>query len=106
MFKVRIESRLTKFIKNVEITPNTTPRIIAPIVSYKNSLTIYKGGMLPPFTNYNDIVNKTIHVPSLKRLSPSISELNFFGAPASFSNANTATVSVHDKTEPNMNAYG
>jgi hypothetical protein len=32
--------------------------------------------------------------------------LNFFGAPASLSKANTATVSVQDKTDPNMNASG
>lgn len=106
MFKVRIESRFTRFIKNVDIIPKITPSIIAPIVSYKNSLTIYKGGMFPPFTSYNDIVNNTIHVPSLNKLSPSIKELNFLGAPAYFNNANTATVSVHDNTDPNINAYG
>ena len=106
MFNVNIESRLTRLIKNVDITPNNTPRIIAPIVSYKNSLTIYKGGMSPPLTSYKDIVSKTIHVPSLNKLYPYIKELNFFGAPAYFSRASTATVSVHDNTDPNMNAYG
>ncbi len=45
-------------------------------------------------------------MPSLNKLSPSIKELNFLGAPAYFSKANTATVSVHDKTDPNMNASG
>jgi hypothetical protein len=32
-------------------------------------------------------------------------ELNFLGAPAYFNRARTATVSVHDRTEPNINAY-
>lgn len=63
------------------------------------------GGVVP-FTNSKLIVNRTMQVPSLKRLSPSINELNFRGAPASFSRARTATVSVHDNTEPNINAYG
>jgi len=30
--------------------------------------------------------------------------LNFLGAPAYFSKAKTATVSVHDNTEPNIKA--
>jgi len=38
------------------------------------------------------------------RDSPSIKELNFLEAPASFNNAKTATVSVHDRIEPNMKA--
>ena len=47
-----------------------------------------------------------MHVPSLNKLYPSIRELNFRGAPAYFNNAKTATVSVHDNTDPNIKAYG
>ena len=47
-----------------------------------------------------------MHVPSLNKLYPSIRELNFLGAPAYFNNAKTATVSVHDNTDPNIKAYG
>lgn len=70
MFNVKIESLLTKLIKNVDMIPKTTPRMIAPIVNYKNNLTIYKGGIFPPFTNSKEIVSKTIHVPSLNKLYP------------------------------------
>ena len=35
-----------------------------------------------------------------------MSELNFLGAPASLSKASTATVSVHDNTDPNIKASG
>lgn len=35
-----------------------------------------------------------------------MSELNFLGAPASFNKAKTATVSVQDSTDPNINASG
>lgn len=45
-----------------------------------------------------------MQVPSLNKLSPSIKELNFLGAPAYLSKAKTATVSVHDNTEPNIKA--
>mgnify|MGYP006869349354 CR=1 FL=1 len=62
--------------------------------------------MFPPFTSSKLIVSKTIQVPSLNKLYPSIKELNFFGAPASLSNAKTATVSVQESTDPNINAYG
>lgn len=75
------------------------------MVSYRNSWPIFNGGGAEPLTNYKLIVNKTMHVPSLNRLSPSISELNFLGAPASLSSAKTATVSVQERTEPNINAY-
>ena len=68
ILRVKIESLLTKLIKKVEIIPKKTPRKIAPIVSYKNSLTICKGGMFPPFTNYKAIVKRTMHVPSLNKL--------------------------------------
>ena len=64
------------------------------------------GGGLDPLTSYKLIVKRIIHVPSFKRLSPSIRELNLRGAPAYFRRANTATVSVHERTEPNMKAYG
>jgi hypothetical protein len=42
--------------------------MIAPMVNYKNNRTIYKGGIFPPFTSSKEIVNRTIHVPSLNRL--------------------------------------
>jgi len=42
--------------------------------------------------------------PSLNKLSPSMRELNFLGAPASLSRARTATVSVQESTDPNINA--
>lgn len=45
-----------------------------------------------------------MHVPSLSRDSPSINELNFFGAPTSLRSESTAIVSVQDKIDPNMNA--
>jgi hypothetical protein len=45
-----------------------------------------------------------MQLPSLIRLSPYIKDLNFLGAPAYFNKANTATVSVQDKTEPNIKA--
>jgi hypothetical protein len=80
--------------------------MIAPIVNSKNSLIINKGGGIEPFTSYKLIVNNTIQLPSLNKLSPSIKELNFLGAPAYFNKANTATVSVHESTDPNINAYG
>lgn len=50
------------------------------------------------------IWKRIMHVPSLIRDSPSISELNFLEAPASLSKAKTATVSVHDTIEPKRNA--
>lgn len=106
MFIVKIESFLTSFIKNNEIIPNMIPKTIAPIVSSKKEIPIWRGCIGPPFTNYKLIVNKTIQVPSLNKLYPSISELNFLGAPASFNIANTATVSVHDSTDPNIKAEG
>jgi hypothetical protein len=106
MLIVRIESFLTNLIKKVEIIPNITPSTIAPIVSSKNKITIYKACIYPPLTNYKLIVSKTMHVPSLNKLYPYIKELNFFGAPAYFNKANTATVSVHDSTDPNINASG
>lgn len=85
--------------------PNITPSTMAPTVSYRNSCTILRGGGLDPFTNYRLIVNSTMHDPSLNKLSPSMSELNLRGAPAYFNSAKTATVSVHESTEPNINAY-
>lgn len=106
MLMVSIESLLTSLIKKVEIIPNIIPRMMAPIVSYKNSITIYKGSIFYPFTSYKLIVSNTMHVPSLNKLSPSIRELNFLGAPAYFSKASTATVSVQDSTDPNIKASG
>ncbi len=106
MLIVKMESFFTSLIKNVEIIPKMTPRTIAPMVSSRNSMTIYSGCISPPLTSSRLMVSNTIHVPSLNKLSPYINELNFFGAPAYFNNANTATVSVHDKTDPNMNASG
>lgn len=106
MLIVKTESLLTKEIKKVDIIPNMTPRTMAPTVSSRNNITIWRGGMFSPFTSYKLIVNKTIQVPSLNKLSPSIKELNFFGAPAYLSNANTATVSVQESTDPNMKASG
>jgi hypothetical protein len=70
MFIVNIESFFTSFIKNVEIMPKITPRTIAPIVSYKKSMIIYNACIYPPLTSYKLIVSKTIHVPSLNKLSP------------------------------------
>lgn len=67
---VNIESFFTSFIKNVDIIPKITPRTIAPIVSYKNSMTISNACIYPPFTSYKLIVSNTIHVPSLNKLSP------------------------------------
>lgn len=104
MLIVKTESLLTKEIKKVEIIPKITPRTMAPTVSSRKSTTIVKGGMFSPFTSYKLIVNKTMQVPSLNKLSPSIKELNFLGAPAYLSKAKTATVSVHDNTEPNIKA--
>jgi len=46
-------------------------------------------------------VNRTVAVPSLSRLSPSIKVLSFLEAPSSFSNATTATGSVADTIDPN-----
>lgn len=57
-------------------------------------------------TSYKLMVYKIMHDPSLIKLYPSIRELNFLGAPASFRRARTATVSVQESTDPNMNAYG
>lgn len=69
-------------------------------------MTIVRGGIFSPLTSSKLIVSKTIHVPSLNKLSPSINELNFLGAPAYLSKAKTATVSVHESTEPNIKASG
>jgi hypothetical protein len=41
-----------------------------------------------------------MHEPSFNKLSPSINELNLLGAPTSFNNAKTATVSVALKIDP------
>lgn len=57
-----------------------------------------------PFIIYAHTVKRTIHVPSLKTLSDSISELNLIGAPASFNKAKTATGSVHERIEPKRKA--
>ena len=103
---VKIESFFTNFIRKVEIIPKITPRTIAPIVSSRNKITISMACIEFPFTISKLIVSKTIQVPSLNKLYPSIKELNFLGAPAYFNNANTATVSVHDKTDPNIKASG
>ena len=81
------------------------PRTTAPSVSWRNSSPINSGGGADPLTNSKLIVYKIIQVPSLSRLSPYISELNFLGAPASFNKASTATVSVQESTDPNINAY-
>lgn len=84
--------------------PKITPSTIAPPVNYTNSFPISNIPMLPPLQSSKLIVNKIIQLPSFRRLYPSISELNFLGAPASLSKASTATVSVQDKTEPNIKA--
>ena len=47
-----------------------------------------------------------MHVPSFNKDSPSIKELNFFGAPISFKSDITATVSVQERMEPNRKAEG
>jgi hypothetical protein len=103
---VNIESFFTSFIKKIDIIPNIIPKTIAPIVNSKNAIPIWRGCIGPPLTNYKLIVSKTIQVPSLNKLYPSINELNFLGAPASFKIAKTATVSVHESTDPNINADG
>lgn len=79
---------------------------MAPRVNYKNNLIINKGGGRVPFTNYRLMVNNIMQVPSLNKLSPSINELNFLGAPAYLRRAKTATVSVQERTDPNIKAYG
>lgn len=94
----------TRYISYEEIKPKAQPNITAPTVNSKNSLTMNKAGGIVPLTSYKLIVYKTIHDPSLNKLSPSIKELNFLGAPASLSKAKTATVSVHESTDPNINA--
>ena len=81
-----------------------TPRMMAPIVNSRNNWQIPRMGGFYPFTICKLMVNKTMHVPSLNKLSPSMSDLNFLGAPAYLSKANTATVSVHDSTDPNIKA--
>jgi hypothetical protein len=86
------------------MNPITHPNKIAPSVSYKNNYPMNKAGGIFPFTNSKLMVNRIIQDPSLSKLSPSIKELNFRGAPASFRRASTATVSVQDNTDPNMNA--
>jgi len=104
MLRVKIASFLTLLISLDDRKPKVIPKIIAPTVNSKKSCTIYKGGRLFPFTNCKLIVYSTMQVPSLNKLSPYIRELNFLGAPASLSRAKTATVSVQDKTEPNIKA--
>ena len=68
MFSVKIASFLTNFISIEEKNPKTTPSMMAPNVSSKNSCPIYKIGGALPFTSSKLIVKRTIHVPSLKRL--------------------------------------
>jgi hypothetical protein len=102
---VRIALFLTLLINFEERNPKITPNIIAPSVNSRNNCTIYSGGGLFPLTSSKLIVNNTIQVPSLNRLYPSINELNLRGAPAYFNSAKTATVSVQDRTDPNINAY-
>jgi len=95
---------LKSFINSVAIMPNKTPKITAPPVSSINRIEISMTPILPPLHNSILIVNRIMHVPSFSKLYPSIRELNFFGAPASFSKAKTATVSVQERIDPNMNA--
>lgn len=57
-----------------------------------------------PLTISCAISNSTIHEPSFNSDSPSIKECSFLGAPTSLNNANTATVSVQLRIEPNMKA--
>lgn len=97
-------SFLNSLMISVAIIPNKTPRTIAPPVSSTNKEPICKTLMVPPLHNYKLMVNKIIQVPSFSKLSPSIKELNFLGAPDYLSNARTATVSVQDKIAPNIKA--
>jgi len=106
MFKVKTGSFLTLAISCADIKPITQPRITAPSVSYRKSFPMKRGGGILPFTNYKLIVYKIIHEPSLSKLSPSINELNFRGAPAYLRSASTATVSVQESTDPNIKASG
>lgn len=101
-----MELCLTLFIRWAEIKPKTHPKTMAPRVNQKNNRMINIGGGGLPLTNYKLIVNRIIHVPSLNKLYPSINELNFRGAPAYFNKAKTATVSVHERTDPNIKASG
>jgi hypothetical protein len=82
------------------------PSAMAPRQSSKNNFPINSGGGILPLTNSKLTVYKIIQVPSLSKLYPSIKELNFLGAPAYLRSASTATVSVQESTEPNMNASG
>jgi hypothetical protein len=66
------------------MNPNISPNIIPPKLNVKNKYTTDCMFYIYPFTIIADIFNKIIHVPSFKRDSPSINELNFFGAPTSF----------------------
>lgn len=81
------------------------PKTIAPTVKDTNSLTVPNTEIdYPPFTSWKLIVIRTMQVPSLNKDYPSIKERNFFGAPASFRRAKTATVSVQESTDPNIKA--
>lgn len=51
-----------------------------------------------------EIVIKIIQEASLIKDSPSINDLNFFGAPTFFNKATTAAVSVQDNIAPIKNA--
>ena len=59
---------------------------------------------LTPLHSSKLIVNRIMQLPSLRRLYPSIKELNFLGAPASLRRERTATVSVQERMDPNMKA--
>ncbi len=102
MFTVKISSLFIFFNQKEAIAPKMEPKSIPPKVKLKKSPTIDKGPIYSPpflvaFTISLAISNKTMQVPSLNKLSPSIKLFNFFGAPTSFSKAKTATIIYNKK---------
>lgn len=104
MFNVSSGSFLTLLMSEAATMPKTRPSKVPPIVKLNSKNMIFFTGILLPATISAQIVNKTIQVPSLSKDSPSMSELNFFGAPTSFNSANTATVSVQLRMAPKRKA--
>jgi hypothetical protein len=63
-------------------------------------IRIAKKPLEVPLMMLTDMMIRIIQVASLIRDSPSIKDLNFYGAPNSFKRATTAAVSVQERIEP------
>ena len=77
-----------------------TPISIPPKERDKKFTTIYQIPLDSPLMILTDIIMRIMQVASLINDSPSIKDLNFYGAPTSLSRATTAAVSVHESMDP------